>query len=90
MQEEKKEEEEKEKTKFLHISKYGEVVRNKKWEKWLLRHQVIHGVPLGSILGHLLFISYLERVLLTFQNYLSWSRPEKLWKNLEALSKLSE
>ena len=30
MQEEKKEEEEKEKTKFLHISKYGEVVRNKK------------------------------------------------------------
>lgn len=70
--------------------KNGEVIRNKKKEKWLLWHEVIRGVPQGSILGHLLFINYLESVLLTFQNYLSWSRPERLWKTLEALSKLSE
>lgn len=51
--------------------KNGEAIRNKKKEKWLLWHEVIRGVLQGSILGHLLFINYLESVLLTFQNYLS-------------------
>lgn len=58
--------------------KNGEAIRNKKKEKWLLWHEVICGVPQGSIPGHLLFINYLESVLLTFQNYSSRSRPEKL------------
>lgn len=58
--------------------KNGEVMRNKKKEKWLLWHEVICGVPQGSIPGHLLFINYLENVLLTFQDYSSRCRPEKL------------